>query len=188
MKGVIKFVPVEDKVYKGMQVLYLGLIYQIMAVGTEYMVLVSEEEDEPDQQVSNKNELKIVVVEYEKHFPHAGVSKKGTGPGVGKHITGMVQLLLKLNQWGQVADGEDVEFQLSKTIIEKVENGYRYPDRAIMCAEIAPPEVYSKADLENAYKQGYTIGSGSGIKWYEVASRLVLDPFKEWLQYYKKVE
>lgn len=51
-------------------------------------------------------------VEYEKLLPHAGISKKGTGPGVGKKIYITKSIPLHSKDISMVTENMEVEFEI----------------------------------------------------------------------------
>lgn len=51
-------------------------------------------------------------VEYEKLLPHAGISKKGTGPGVGKKTYITKSIPLHLDDISMVTENMEVEFEI----------------------------------------------------------------------------
>lgn len=86
---------------------------------------------------SSKIEL---VMEYEHVIPHAGISKKGTGPGVGMIIKEIRQLPVKSEDYkrafelGLVDTGIDVEFLFQGFITPRVKNN-------VVVAKIKFPDI-----------------------------------------------
>lgn len=54
-------------------------------------------------------------VEYKKHTPHAGISKKGTGPGVGKKIFETKRLPLHPSDIQFAEEGKEIEFEIDRS-------------------------------------------------------------------------
>lgn len=139
-QGKIKYVPVSIIVPNKTLVVYLDAIYRIIGIGQDYYELESLDKKYPNQQISTKFDLKIIIIEYQEevctHLPcqqyPEGLFEKGE----------IKEIPLKYSHWERIV-GKNVN-NVNFLVEEKTGLGHLFGIRGYNGREKKLPSVPSE--------------------------------------------